>query len=61
MTTNENIQNSGVSGHGSKSITGWIVLSSVVVLAVLAVAFWIGALPDLMAGTPFAAEPNLAP
>ncbi len=61
MTTNENIQSSGVSGHLSKSVTGWVVLSSVVVLAVLAVVFWIGALPEVTAGTPFAAEPNLAP
>ncbi len=61
MTTNTKSLSSIVSGHLSKSVTGWVVLSSVVVLAVLAVVFWIGALPDLMAGTPFAAEPNLAP
>ncbi len=61
MTTDANIQSSDVSGHLSKSVTGWIVLSSVVVLAVIVVVFWIGALPDVMAGTPFAAEPNLAP
>ncbi len=61
MTTNANTLSSSVSSLKSKSTTDWIVLSSVVVLAVLAVVFWIGALPDVIAGTPFAAEPNLAP
>ncbi len=61
MTTDANILSSVVSGHVSKSVTGWVVLSSVVVLAVIAVVFWIGALPDLIAGAPYAAEPNLAP
>ncbi len=61
MTTDANILSSVVSGHLSKSATGWVVLSSVVILAVLAVLFWIGALPEVTAGTPFAAEPNLAP
>ncbi len=61
MTTDANILSSVVSGRLSKSVTGWVVLSSVVILAVLAVLFWIGALPEVTAGTPFAAEPNLAP
>ena len=61
MTTDANNQSSYVSGHLSQSVTDWVVLSSVVVLAVLVVVFWIEGLPDLMAGTPFAAESNLAP
>ena len=61
MTTDANILSSVVSGHVSKSVTGWVVLSSVVVLAVLAVVFWFGALPEVTVGTLFAAEPNFAP
>ena len=61
MATDANSLSSGFSSRISKSVTGWVVLSSVVVLAVIAVVFWIGALPDLIAGAPYAAEPNLAP
>ncbi len=39
MTANANILSSDVSGHEIKSTTDWIVLSTVVVLAVLAVVF----------------------
>ena len=61
MTTDANVLSSFVSGHLSKSATGWVVLSTVVVLAVIAVVFWIGALPEVTVGTPFAAEPDFAP
>ncbi len=61
MTTDANILSSVVSGHVSESVTGWVVLSTVVVLAVIAVVYWIGALAEVTAGTPFAAEPNFAP
>ena len=49
------------SGHGNRSITAWIVVSLVVLMAVVGVASFYGAFPDIIANSLLLDDPNLTP